>query len=130
LRRHERVRRAGGPAPLGSGWGYGGGGALGFFPFRVLARAGGPASPGGEATTRVFDRLAKSGLRYTDFHTHAICAASRAAMLTGRNGHSVGFGCLPETAVGFSGYNTIHPPKAPDVLEILRMNGYGTAWIG
>ncbi len=85
---------------------------------------------GGPVNTPVFDRIAKSGLRFTDFHTHAICAASRAALLTGRNGHSVGFGCLPETAVGFSGYNTIHPPKAADVLEILRMNGYGTAWIG
>jgi len=92
--------------------------------FGVMSGFGGPAN------TPVFDRVAKSGLRYTDFHTHAICAASRAALLTGRNGHVVGFGCLPETAAGFPGYNTICPPSAADVLEILRMNGYGSAWIG
>jgi arylsulfatase A-like enzyme len=85
---------------------------------------------GGPANTPVFDRIAKSGLRYTDFHTTPVCAASRAALLTGRNGHSVGMGTLEETAAGFPGYNGISPPSAANVLEILRMNGYGTAWIG
>ena len=74
--------------------------------FGVMSGFGGPVN------TPVFDRVAKSGLSYTNFHTHAICAASRAALLTGRNGHPVGFGCLPETAAGFPGYNTICPPSA------------------
>ena len=51
-------------------------------------------------------------------------------MLTGRNSHSVGMGCIPEASVGFPGYNAVIPRSAATVLEILRQNGYGTAWIG
>ena len=91
---------------------------------------GTPTAFGGPVNTPVFDRIAKEGLRYTDFHTTAVCAASRAAFLTGRNAHSVGFGFIPEGAAGFPGYNCMIPPSAASVLEILRMNGYGTAWIG
>ena len=85
---------------------------------------------GGPANTPTFDRLAKQGLSFTNFHTTAVCAASRAALLTGRNAHSVGMGGVPEAAVGFPGYNAIIPRSAATVLEILRQNGYGTAWIG
>ena len=91
---------------------------------------GTPTAFGGPVNTPVFDRIAKEGLRYTDFHTTAVCAASRSAFLTGRNAHSVGFGFIPEGAAGFPGYNCMIPPSAASVLEILRMNGYGTAWIG
>ena len=89
-----------------------------------------PSSFGGVVNTPVFDRIAKQGLRYTNFHTTAVCAASRAAFLTGRNSHAVGFGMVPDNAAGFPGYNAMIPPSAANVLEILRVNGYGTAWIG
>lgn len=85
---------------------------------------------GGPANTPVFDRAAKQGLSFTNFHTTAVCSASRAALLTGRNAHSVGMGGVPETAAGFPGYNAVIPRSAATVLEILRQNGYGTAWIG
>ncbi|SDU76513.1 arylsulfatase [Jiangella alkaliphila] len=85
---------------------------------------------GGPADTPVFDRLADRGLRFTNFHTSPVCAASRAALLTGRNGHSVGMGAIPETSVGFPGYTASIPRSAATVLEILRQNGYGTAWVG
>ena len=85
---------------------------------------------GGPANTPMFDRLAKQGLSFTNFHTTAVCSASRAALLTGRNAHSVGMGSVPEGSVGFPGYNAIIPRSAATVLEILRQNGYGTAWIG
>ena len=59
-----------------------------------------------------------------------VCAASRAALITGRNSHSVGMGMVPEFASGFPGYNASYPQSAADVLQIMRLNGYGTAWIG
>ena len=85
---------------------------------------------GGPARTPVFDRLAAQGLVFSNFHTTPVCSASRAAVLTGRNSHSVGMGCIPEASVGFPGYNAVIPRSAATVLEILRQNGYGTAWIG
>ena len=85
---------------------------------------------GGPANTPVFDRLANEGLRFTNFHTTPVCSASRAALLTGRNAHSVGMGAVPEGSMGFPGYHVSIPRSAATVLEILRQNGYGTAWIG
>ena len=85
---------------------------------------------GGPASTPTFDRLAKSGLRFTNFHTTPVCSASRACLLTGRNSHSVGMGAVPEGSLGFPGYDATIPRSAATVLEILRQNGYGTAWIG
>jgi arylsulfatase len=67
---------------------------------------------GGPADTPVFDRLATQGLRFTNFHTTAVCAASRAALLTGRNAHSVGMGAIPEGSIGFPGYNAVIPRSA------------------
>ena len=69
---------------------------------------------GGPANTPVFDRLAKQGLSFTNFHTTAVCSASRAALLTGRNAHSVGMGGVPETSIGFPGYNAMHPAQRRD----------------
>jgi hypothetical protein len=60
---------------------------------------------GGPANTPTFDRLAKRGLSFTNFHTTAVCAASRAALLTGRNSHNVAMGGVPEISSGFPGYN-------------------------
>ncbi|WP_329002987.1 arylsulfatase [Kribbella sp. NBC_00709] len=85
---------------------------------------------GGPARTPVFDRLAQHGLSYTNFHTTPVCAASRAALLTGRNAHAVGMGSVPEASAGFPGYNASVPRSAATVLEILRLNGYATAWVG
>lgn len=85
---------------------------------------------GGPAYTPIFDQLAEQGLIYTNFHTTAICAASRAALITGRNGHSVGMGVIPESSAGFPGYSTSIPRSASTIFETLRHNGYGTAWIG
>ena len=83
---------------------------------------------GGPANTPMFDRLAAQGLSFTNFHTTAVCAASRAALLTGRNAHTVAMGAIPEVSIGFPGYNAIIPRSAATVLEILHQNGYGTAW--
>lgn len=88
------------------------------------------SSFGGPADTPVFDRLAQQGLRFTNFHTTPVCAASRAAILTGRNPHSVGMGAIPEASIGFPGYNAVIPRSAATMLEILRQNGYGTAVVG
>lgn len=85
---------------------------------------------GGPANTPVFDRLSAQGLRFSNFHTTPVCSASRAALLTGRNAHSVGMGFVPEGAVGFPGYNATIQRSSATVFEILRQNGYGTAWIG
>ena len=60
----------------------------------------------GPANTPTFDRVATQGLSYTNFHTTAVCAVSRAALLTGRNSHSVGMGTVPEASAGFPGYNS------------------------
>jgi len=85
---------------------------------------------GGPANTPTFDRLAKGGLRFTNFHTTAVCSASRAALITGRNSHSVGMGSTPEGSLPYPGYHAHIQRNAATVLEILRLNGYGTAWIG
>jgi arylsulfatase len=85
---------------------------------------------GGQIPTPNLDRLAKSGLRYTRFHTTALCSPTRAALLTGRNHHSVGTGTITELGDSFPGYTGQIPKSAAMVSEILRQNGYGTAWFG
>jgi arylsulfatase len=84
---------------------------------------------GGPVATPALDSLAKQGLRYNAFHTTALCSPTRAALLTGRNHHSVGTGQVTEGATGFDGYTSIIPKSAATVAEILRQNGYNTsAW--
>jgi arylsulfatase len=84
---------------------------------------------GGPVPTPTFDRLAKEGLRYNAFHTTALCSPTRAALLTGRNHHSVGTGMVTEIATGFEGYTSIIPRSAATIAEVLRQNGYNTsAW--
>jgi arylsulfatase len=85
---------------------------------------------GGPVPTTTFDQLAANGERYNTFHTTALCAPSRAALLTGRNPHKVGFGTITEMATGYPGYNTILPKSAATIGEVLRQNGYATAWFG
>ncbi|MBD9454681.1 arylsulfatase [Rhizobium sp. RHZ02] len=94
---------------------------VGFGQFSVAG--GGVPSPAMEA-------LAKEGLLYTRFHTTALCSPTRAALLTGRNHQVAGTGIITELATGYDGYTGIIPKDTATVAEILRQNGYNTAWIG
>jgi len=85
---------------------------------------------GGQIATPNLDRLANTGLRYTRFHTTALCSPTRAALLTGRNHHSAATGVVTEMGTAFPGYTGQIPKSAAAVSEILRQNGYSTAWIG
>ena len=85
---------------------------------------------GGQVATPNLDRLAKIGLRYTRFHTTALCSPTRAALLTGRNHHSAGTGVIVEQGDGYPGYSGQIPKSAGMFAEVLRQNGYSTAFIG
>lgn len=85
---------------------------------------------GGPVPTPNLDKLAREGLSYTRFHTTALCSPTRAALLTGRNHHSVGTGVIIEMATGFPGYTGIIPKSTATIAEILRDNGYATAMFG
>jgi arylsulfatase A-like enzyme len=85
---------------------------------------------GGLVNTPTLDSLANNGLRYTNFHTTAICAPTRAALLTGRNSHSVHMGLFPETAIGTPGYDAQVPFEKATIAEILKENGYNTFALG
>ena len=85
---------------------------------------------GGPCDTPNFDKLAAGGLKYTRFHTTALCSPTRQALLTGRNHHSVGMGGITEIATSAPGYNSVLPnTKAPLALT-LKLNGYSTAQFG
>ncbi|GJL69892.1 MAG: arylsulfatase [Nitrospirales bacterium] len=85
---------------------------------------------GGAIPTPTLDRIANNGLRYTRFHTTALCSPTRAALLTGRNHHSVGTGVIGEAGTGFPGYTGIIPASAATFAEVLREYGYANAWFG
>jgi arylsulfatase len=85
---------------------------------------------GGPIQTPTAERLAGAGVRYSRFHTCAMCAPTRAALLAGRNHHSVGFGSITETATAAAGYNTTRPNTKATLQETLRLNGYSTAMFG
>lgn len=85
---------------------------------------------GGPIATPSFQRLADNGLRYNTFHTTALCSPTRAALITGRNHHSVASGVITEMATGYPGYNSLVPKSAGSVGEVLRENGYNTSWFG
>jgi Arylsulfatase A and related enzymes len=85
---------------------------------------------GGVIPTPTLDRLAKAGLRYTQFHTTSLCSPTRAALITGRNHHSVGFGVIAELSTGFPGYDAVIEKNSATVGEILKENGYATSWFG
>jgi len=87
---------------------------------------------GGLISTPTFDSLAAQGLRYTNFHTTAICAPTRSALLTGRNSHTVHMGAFAHDALsaGFPSYDGRIPSQAGTIAEVLRENGYNTFAIG
>ncbi|MFD6555390.1 sulfatase-like hydrolase/transferase, partial [Streptomyces sp. NPDC058398] len=91
---------------------------------------GAPSTFGGPCETPVFDRLAADGLRFTRFHTTALCSPTRQALLTGRNHHSVGMGGITEMATSAPGYSSVRPNTKAPIAEILRLNGYSTAQFG
>jgi arylsulfatase len=85
---------------------------------------------GGVIPTPALGRVANAGLRYTQFHSTALCSPTRAALITGRNHHSVGFGVITEQSTGYPGYDSIIGPENATVAEILKENGYATSWFG
>jgi arylsulfatase len=76
------------------------------------------------------DRVAKMGLRYTQFHSTALCSPTRAALITGRNHHSVGFGIIAEQSTGYPGYDSVIGVDNATIGAILKQNGYATSWFG
>jgi arylsulfatase A-like enzyme len=91
---------------------------------------GAPSTFGGVIPTPAMDRIAKDGLRYTNFHSTSLCSPTRAAIITGRNHHSAGFGVVGEVATGFPGYDSIIPIEKGTIGTILKENGYATSWFG
>jgi arylsulfatase len=89
-----------------------------------------PSTFGGVIPTPALDRIAKAGLRYTQFHSTALCSPTRAALITGRNHHSSGFGVIAEQATGYPGYDSIITKDKATIGEILKENGYATSWFG
>jgi arylsulfatase A-like enzyme len=85
---------------------------------------------GGVIPTPALDRIANAGLRYTQFCSTALCSPTRAALITGRNHHSAGFGVISELSTGFPGYDSIITPDKATIGTILRDNGYATSWFG
>jgi arylsulfatase len=85
---------------------------------------------GGVIPTPALDRIASMGLRYTQFHSTALCSPTRAALITGRNHHSVGFGVVTEQSTGYPGYDSIIGPDNATIGAILKQNGYATSWFG
>lgn len=116
-----------------------------YWPARVVPPKGAPnvlviltddtgygaaSTFGGVIPTPALDQLAQQGLRYTNFNSTALCSPSRAALLTGRNHHNVGFGNVAEAATGFPGYDAQIGRNSVSIGAILRANGYNTSWYG
>lgn len=85
---------------------------------------------GGPCQTPVLEALAKRGLRYTQFHTTALCSPTRAALITGRNHHAVHSAAITEAATGFPGYDSVMQKDTATVAEVLKLNAWSTAWFG
>ena len=85
---------------------------------------------GGPCHTPTAEKLAARGLKFNRFHTTALCAPTRAALLTGRNHHSVGMGVITELATAAPGYSSIRPNTCAPLPQILKLNGYATAQFG
>lgn len=94
---------------------------VGFGQFGVTG--GGVPSPN-------MDKLLDEGVLYNRFHTTALCSPTRAALITGRNHNTAGTGIITELATGYDGYTGIIPKRTATIGEILRQNGYATAWFG
>ncbi len=91
---------------------------------------GAPSTFGGVVPTPALDRIAKTGLRYTQFHSASLCSPTRAALITGRNHHVAGFGVVGEAATGFPGYDSVIRKDVGTIGRILKDNGYATSWFG
>jgi arylsulfatase len=89
-----------------------------------------PSTFGGVIPTPALDRIAANGLRYTNFHSTALCSPTRAALITGRNHHTVGYGVIAEQATGYPGYDSVITKDKATIGKILKDNGYRTAWFG
>jgi arylsulfatase len=89
-----------------------------------------PSTFGGVIPTPTMDRIANEGLRYTRVFSTALCSPTRAALITGRNHHSAGFGVISEQSTGFPGYNSIIAKDKATIGRILLDNGYATSWFG
>jgi Sulfatase len=89
-----------------------------------------PSTFGGVIPTPTMDRIAQNGLRYNRIFSTSLCSPTRAALITGRNHHSVGFGVIAEQATGFPGYDSVIGVDNATVGRILRDNGYATSWFG
>jgi arylsulfatase A-like enzyme len=85
---------------------------------------------GGPCATPTAERLAGNGLKYNRFHTTALCAPTRAALLTGRNHHTVGMGVITELATAAPGYSSVRPNTCAPLAQTLQLNGYSTAQFG
>ncbi|WP_231123131.1 arylsulfatase [Nocardioides sambongensis] len=85
---------------------------------------------GGPVQTPNFERVAAAGLKYTRFHTTALCSPTRAALLSGRNHHTVGMGGITEIATSAPGYSSLRPNSCAPLAETLKLNGYSTAQFG
>ncbi|MGH7132378.1 MAG: arylsulfatase [Phycisphaerales bacterium] len=133
------------PAPFGGQIGLGAKDSKPFWPPQIVPPKGAPnvllimtddagygvsSTFGGVIPTPAMDKLAARGIRYTQFHSTALCSPTRAALITGRNHHSVGFGVISEQATGFPGYNSIIGVNNGTIGEILKQNGYATSWFG
>ncbi|TWU29609.1 arylsulfatase [Bythopirellula polymerisocia] len=91
---------------------------------------GAPSTFGGVIPTPALDRIAKAGLRYTCMNSTSLCSPTRAALITGRNHHSAGFGVISEQSTGFPGYNSIIAKDKATIGRILQDNGFSTSWFG
>ena len=91
---------------------------------------GAPSTFGGLIPTPALDRIANAGLRFTQFHSTALCSPTRAALITGRNHHSAGFGVITEISTGYPGYNSVITKDKATIGTILKDNGYATSWFG
>jgi arylsulfatase len=89
-----------------------------------------PSTFGGVIPTPTMDRIANEGLRYNRMFSTALCSPTRAALITGRNHHSAGFGVIAEQSTGFPGYNSIIAKDKATIGRILLDNGYATSWFG
>jgi arylsulfatase A-like enzyme len=115
------------------------------FPIPVSAPSGAPnillimtddvgfgasSTFGGPIPTPNFDKLAARGVKYNRFHTTALCSPTRASLITGRNHHNAHTGIIMERSLGYPGYDSVMPKSCGTVAEILKQNGYNTAWFG
>ncbi len=116
-----------------------------YWPPQVVPRKGAPnvllimtddqgygvtSTFGGVVPTPAMERVAEAGLRYTQFHSTALCSPTRAALITGRNHHSVGSGVIGEMSTGFPGYDSIIGSENATIGKILQQNGFATSWFG